>query len=98
MDLDVVSRWFDEHRGYLQSAGLEVSIARSPACRDKQSIRLVIEGEERIGGLTVWDAGEGQLSMAETSDGTVFEEYRIFGSAQEVMTALAEIGDRVIGR
>lgn len=59
---------------------------------------LVIEGEERIGGLTVWDAGEGQLSMAETSDGTVFEEYRIFGSAQEVMTALAEIGDRVIGR
>jgi len=59
---------------------------------------LVIEGEERIGGLTVWDAGEGQLSMAETSDGTIFEEYRIFGSAQEVMTALAEIGDRVIGR
>lgn len=98
MDLDVVSRWFDEHRGYLQSAGLEVRSQGLRRAVINNPLWLVIEGEERIGGLTVWDAGEGQLSMAETSDGTVFEEYRIFGSAQEVMTALAEIGDRVIGR
>jgi hypothetical protein len=56
-----------------------------------------MEGGERIGELIIWDTEEGQISISEIVDGSVFEEHRIFGSVQEILMTLAEVEARVIG-
>jgi hypothetical protein len=67
--LEQMAGWIEERRSDLESRGLETSLSISPQDRDNRSSWVDLDSAARMVRLTVWDSGEGVLSVGSVTSG-----------------------------
>lgn len=62
--------WIERNRDRIESENAHVTLS-CESDRDPASVWLSIDGQERIGSLTVWDSGSAELQVGAIADGRI---------------------------
>lgn len=67
--------WYAGHAGELTAAGLTVKLDESPPDWLKTSAWLNVDSDQHLAELIVWDTGEAEFALADTTTGQVVQEH-----------------------
>lgn len=87
--------WIDAHLGEIRENGLLSEVKTSPKNRPKQSIWWILEGDERMSEIVLWDTGEAELSFALIETGEIRPEHRDIDGPATLEDALKAVLDWV---
>jgi len=89
--LPALRYWVKADQEKLRKEGWVLKLDDSRADWEKGSLSLAIDGEARLGQLTVWSTGEAELECAEIATGNVRREHRDLVSPPDLQDALQEL-------
>jgi hypothetical protein len=89
--LPALRYWVKEDQEKLRKEGWVLKLDDSRADWKKGSLSLAIDGDDRLGLLTVWSTGEAELECAEIATGNVRREHRELASPPDLQGALQDL-------